>query len=45
MHDIMHDVNNVRRKAGIVMAGLHAKLEKDGDDCSLLPLVHDIIKW
>nr|XP_046272463.1 mediator of RNA polymerase II transcription subunit 9 [Scatophagus argus] len=26
------------------MAGVQPKLEKDGDDCSLLPLVHDIIK-
>ncbi|XP_023142499.1 mediator of RNA polymerase II transcription subunit 9 [Amphiprion ocellaris] len=26
------------------MAGPQTKLEKEGEDCSLLPLVHDIIK-
>ncbi|XP_076608750.1 mediator of RNA polymerase II transcription subunit 9 [Chaetodon auriga] len=26
------------------MAVAQAKLEKEGDDCSLLPLVHDVIK-
>lgn len=40
----MYDENCVRRKPD-VMAVAQAKLEKEVEDCSLLPLVHDIIKW
>uniref|UniRef100_A0A8C4NNV4 Mediator of RNA polymerase II transcription subunit 9 n=2 Tax=Dicentrarchus labrax TaxID=13489 RepID=A0A8C4NNV4_DICLA len=40
----MHDVNYLRPEGGSVMAVAQPKQEKEGDDCSLLPLVHDIIK-
>lgn len=42
---MMHDVNYPRLEAGSAMAAAQTKHEKEGDDCSLLPLVHDIIKW
>lgn len=44
-HHNICDVNGLRRESATVMAGVQPKQEKDGDDCSLLPLVHDIIKW
>ena len=33
------------RVSSVAMAAAQQKLEKEGEDCSLLPLVHDIIKW
>lgn len=44
-HHVTHDVNYLRREAGNAMAVAQPKQEKESDDCSLLPLVHDIIKW
>lgn len=40
-----HDVICLRRKEGRAMAVSQPRQEKESDDCSLLPLVHDIIKW
>lgn len=40
-----HDVNKLRREVSCAMAVVQPKLDKDDEDCSLLPLVHDIIKW
>lgn len=42
---MMRDINYLRRGAGSMMAVAQPRQEKENEDCSLLPLVHDIIKW
>lgn len=41
----VNDVNFLRQKSISAMAGIQQKPEKDVHEYSLLPLVHDIIKW
>ncbi|KAI3359799.1 hypothetical protein L3Q82_014170, partial [Scortum barcoo] len=43
-HRVTHDVEGLRREAGNGMAAAQPKQEKESEDWSLLPLVHDIIK-
>lgn len=44
-HCNVDDANFLRHKSISAMAGIQQKPEKDVHEYSLLPLVHDIIKW